>query len=121
MLFSALYGKPIAQLNLNDELVPFLVEHAFMGFMDSGRQGLQRSALDVIDNMAFHMKENSTDPKVKKFLMHRLPEDQYRKLESILLRNMIDGFIREGSSGLHTAVVGISHTLLSVMQGEELK
>lgn len=119
MIFSKLYDKPLETLNFRDELVPFFVDYVFDKFMDQGRRGVEQAAVDIIDNFYTFLKANG-NAKQKKFNLSSVPNDEFKKLERAVQRQLMDTFIREGSTGLVGALFTSYSIVAGVMDGNKL-
>lgn len=114
MLYASINDKPIAEHNF-DSLRDFFQEEAFFKFMDHGRVGFQKVAADMVDAFEANLTARIIDLKGK-----RIPADTHQRVVQLVQMYLTDGFIREGSKGLTSAIYH-SHSLVSsVMRGEKI-
>lgn len=103
-------GKSVNE-HTYQSLLDFFVEHSFMKFMDSGRSGLASAAEDTIHN--FIDFTQATVPALSKV---ELSQEKQKEIYNYLCRELVDGFIREGSKGLRNGIAGAHMFIVNALR-----
>lgn len=89
-------GKTVKMTDLEyEKFLSFFVEEMFMKFMDSGRHGISAACNDFVDNTLYRIAQR------QKIELTFNPAEA--NLKRISTRIAIDGFIKDGSTGLMDA------------------
>jgi len=115
MRYASIHGKAIGQQDFQ-VILDFFVEHIFDKFMQSGLEGLRFGIDDMMDNLETFIKVKA--PELRNC---ELTVETRTKTRRYIQMEMINGFIRHGTSALDTTIRNCYQILINMLRDEKCR